>query len=128
MDPDLRGKVEAVLGELRTLGFLPTVFFGWRSFAAQRELYERGDTTVLFSFHNAQRPDGTPNAYAADIVDERWGWDGAAGENGFWDALGKAAKARGLVWGGDWMRPHDQAHVQNRQNFELAEVKRESGL
>jgi peptidoglycan L-alanyl-D-glutamate endopeptidase CwlK len=83
---------------------------------------------VRFSFHNAQRPDGTPNAYAADIVDERWGWEPAAEENGYWEALGEEARALGLVWGGDWRTFKDVAHIQGRQNSELAATKRESGL
>ena len=128
MDPDLRTRVQAAMAELRNLGFRPRIFFGWRSAAAQRELFQAGKTGVLFSFHNAQRPDGTPNAYAADIIDERWGWDEAAEEHGFWEALGKAARTHGLIWGGDWKSPHDPAHVQNRQNYELAAVRKESGL
>ncbi len=31
----------------------------------------RGVTKVRFSFHNALTPQGRPNAWAVDIVDER---------------------------------------------------------
>jgi Putative peptidoglycan binding domain/D-alanyl-D-alanine carboxypeptidase len=123
-----RLKVQRVLGTLAAKGFQPKIFFAWRSVQVQEELFKKGRTKVHFSFHNAQRPDGTPNAYAADIIDARWGWEPEAEKQGFWTALGEAAKAEGLVWGGSWTDFKDEAHVQNRQNSELAAVKRESGL
>ena len=52
------------------------------------------------AFVQAQKPDGTPNAYAVDIIDRRWAWGQEAETNGFWDALGSLAKAEGLFWGG----------------------------
>ena len=128
MEPSLRPKVQAILDALSAKGFKPTIFFGWRSVHVQQELYKKGSTTLRFSFHNAQKPDGTPNSYAADIIDSRWGWEPAARENGFWDALGQAAKDQGLVWGGDWASFRDEAHVQSRQNSELPAVQKESGL
>lgn len=128
LNPDLRPKVEKILKTLTDAGFQPKIFFGWRSVQVQLEIYKAGNTKIKFSFHNAQKPDGRPNAYAADIVDKRWGWDDAAKKNGFWTALGKAAKDQGLVWGGDWKGFTDVAHVQNKQNSELAAVKSESGL
>jgi hypothetical protein len=128
LEPGFRAKVQIVLHILTTKRFQPKIFFGWRSVQVQEQLYKQGKTKVHFSFHNAQRPDGTPNAYAADVVDSRWGWEDGAAANGYWDALGKAAKAVGLVWGGDWKGFPDVAHVQGRQNSELAAVKKESGL
>ena len=128
LDPLFRPKVQSVLTTLTAQGFQPKIFFGWRSVAVQHELFLKSRTKVQFSFHNAQKPDGTPNAYAADIVDVRWGWEKEAEENGFWDALGNAAKDVKLVWGGDWERFRDVAHVQSRQNSELGAVKRASGL
>jgi hypothetical protein len=83
LDPQLRPKVQTVLAKLTARGFRPKIFFGWRSVAVQQELVRLGRSTVRFSFHNAQLPDGTLNAYAAEIVDERWGWESAAENNGF---------------------------------------------
>jgi len=128
LEPNFRSKVQTVLSTLIGQGFHSQIVFGWRSVAVQQQLFNEGKTKVHFSFHNAQRPDGTPNAYAADIIDERWGWETAAETNGFWIALGSAAKVAGLVWGGDWKSFPDVAHIQGRQNSELAAVKRESGL
>jgi peptidoglycan L-alanyl-D-glutamate endopeptidase CwlK len=128
MHPDLRPKVTAILGALKKRGYQPKIFFGWRSVAVQLELFKQGNSLVKFSFHNAQKTDGTPNAYAADIVDSRYGWEKQAESSGFWKALGQEAKVQTLVWGGDWTDFKDWAHVQLVQNSELARVKQESGL
>jgi len=126
--PPMRPKIEAVLQGMRDRGFQPKIFFAWRSVAVQLEIYRAGNTKVKFSFHNAQKPDGTPNAYAVDIVDQRWAWGDAAEANGFWKALGAEGKQQGLYWGGDWRSFKDVAHLQWFDNDKLAQVKRESGL
>lgn len=127
LEPGFRRKIDAVLADLRAQGFRPKVIFGWRSVAVQQQLMRRGVTKVRFSFHNAQTPQGRPNAWAVDIVDERWAWN-EPDCHVFFRALGKSGKAQGLVWGGDWTSFRDWAHLQGRQNAELAQVKRESGL
>jgi peptidoglycan L-alanyl-D-glutamate endopeptidase CwlK len=128
MTPDLRPKVKAVLAALKQRGFSPTIFFGWRSVAAQLQLYNQRNSKVKFSFHNAQKPDGTPNSYAADIIDSRYGWSKQAETSGFWKALGDEAKKQSLYWGGDWTSFRDWAHVQLVANSQLARIKQESGL
>ena len=128
MKPEMAVKVRQVLAALTAKGFQPKVFYGWRSVTVQAKLYAEGKSKVKFSFHNAQLPDGTPNAYAADIIDARYAWTAEAESSGFWKALGAAAKAQGLVWGGDWVSFRDWAHVQLVANGELANVKKESGL
>lgn len=128
MHPDLRPKVAAVLAALTKRGFQPKIFFAWRSVAVQLEIFKKGNTTVKFSFHNAQKKDGTPNSYAADIIDGRYGWNAEAESSGFWKALGEEAKKEKLYWGGDWTSFQDWAHVQLVENSQLARVKQESGL
>lgn len=128
MFPEMRPKVEAVLDALRQRGFQPKVHFAWRSVAVQLQLLARGATTVRFSFHNAQRRDGTPNAYAADIIDSRYAWTEAAETSGFWRALGEEGRRQGLYWGGDWTSFKDWAHVQYYPNSSLRDVRAESGL
>jgi len=128
LDRRMRIKVERVLRTLKSLGFKPRVVYAWRSVDVQRQLVAKGHSKVLFSFHNAQQVDGSPNAYAVDIIDRRWAWSPDAEANGFWDALGRAAKKERMFWGGDWQRFKDWAHIQYWQNNELAEIKRESGL
>ncbi len=71
---------------------------------------------------------GTPNSYAADVIDSRYGWTPQAETSGFWKALGEEAKKQNLYWGGDWSSFRDWAHVQLVANSELARVKKESGL
>jgi hypothetical protein len=127
MHPDMRPKVKAVLEGMTARGFQPKIFYGWRSVAKQLEIVKEGNSSVKFSFHNVQHKDGTPNAYAADIVDTRWAWGPEAARNGFWKALGEEAKLQNLYWGGDWSKP-DWAHVQLVANGLLARMKQESGL
>lgn len=128
LDRRIRPKVERVLEALKSGGFKPKVVFAWRSVAVQAELLRLGRTRVSFSFHNAQTKSGTPNAYAADVIDSRWAWSAQAEQNGFWEALGRAAKDEGLYWGGSWITFKDWAHLQLYPSSRLADIKRESGL
>ena len=128
LDSKLRTKTVRILETLNSGGYRPKIFFGWRSVAVQRRLFEAGNSKVRFSFHNAQLKNGTPNAQAIDIIDRRWAWGEEAERNRFWDALGKAAKAEGLYWGGDWSKFKDYAHVQSFPNSKLSEIKKKSGL
>lgn len=126
MNPAFRSKASQLLQRLKGQGFRPKVFFAWRSVDVQRELKRQGRTKVDFSFHNATI--GTrPNAYAADIIDERYAWSSKPETKVFWDALGKEAKALGLVWGGDWKSFRDLAHVQLLPNSDLSRIREESG-
>ncbi len=124
--PTFRPKVERVIERLKQAGFQPKIVFGWRSVEVQKKLKAQGNSPLSFSFHTAQLPDGTPFSWAVDLIDSRWAWREPDCHK-FFKALGPAAKAEGLVWGGDWSTP-DWAHIQGRPNNELAMVKRESGL
>jgi hypothetical protein len=83
---------------------------------------------ILYYVLNAPKPDGIPNAYAVDVIDRRWAWGEEAETNGFWEALGRLAKAEGHFWGGDWRKFKDVAHVQFHPNRMLAAIRRESDL
>lgn len=124
----LQPKVRSVLAALTKAGFQPKIFYGWRSVEVQLKLVKAGHSKVRFSFHNAQQPDGTPNAYAADIIDARYAWSDKAQSSGFWKALGAEAKKQNLIWGGDWSSFRDWAHVQLVANGQLPRIKKESGL
>jgi hypothetical protein len=132
MHPELRAPVKAVIEGLVKRGFQPMIFFGWRSIAEQMKAVKKGHSDVKFSFHNIQKKDGTPDAYAADLVDERWLWKPAAMANGFWKALGEEANKQNLHWGGVWKKhgkpAPDWAHVQLVQNSQLKRFKKVSGL
>lgn len=127
MKPEMAAKVRAVMARLAARGFQPKIVYGWRSVAVQAQLFADGKSKVRFSFHNAQLPDGTPNSYAADLIDKRFAWSPQAESSGFWRALGEEAAAQGLVWGGAWKSFPDWAHVQLVANSELSRVMRESG-
>ena len=127
LDPRMRPKVERVIASLKSQNFRPKIYFAWRSLAEQKDILQKGNSKVQFSFHTAYK-NGKPNAYAVDIIDSRWAWTDAAEQNGFWAALGKAGKAEGLYWGGDWTGFPDLAHLQYYDNNMLEQVKKESGL
>lgn len=128
LKPELAVRVRLVLAALVVRGFQPKIYYGWRSVEVQARLYAQGKSKVRFSFHNAQKPDGTPISLAADIIDSRYAWTAQAETSGFWKALGEEAKRQGLIWGGDWVGFRDWAHVQLVPNGMLAKVKAESGL
>jgi peptidoglycan L-alanyl-D-glutamate endopeptidase CwlK len=128
MHPDLRQKIQTVLQALKKRGYKPKIDNAWRARSVQAKPVQQGRSRVQFSFHNAQKPDGTPNAYAADIIDTRYGWRPEAATSGFWKALGGEAKKQGLYWGGDWPKFRDLAHVQLLPSTELNRIRRESGL
>ena len=128
LDHRMRPRVVRVLEALKTEGFQPKIVYAWRSVTKQLEIFNAGHSKVKFSFHNAQQQNGTPNAYAADIIDKRWAWEKAAERNGFWEALGRNSRLQELYWGGDWISFKDWAHVQFYPNYMLAEIKQESGI
>lgn len=128
LDSTLRTKTVRILDSLRAAGFKPKIYYAWRSVAVQRQLFDQGHSKVRFSYHNAQFKNGTPRAYAIDVIDRRWAWSDDAEQNGFWDALGQAAKNEGLFWGGNWTKFKDYAHAQSFPNSKLSEIKRQSGL
>lgn len=106
LQPAFRAKVERILARLQSQGWRPFVVEGLRTRAQQARKVRLGYSKTMSSRHL------TGNA--ADIVDERWGWDGPAKDpdHAFWRDLGRAAAAEGLTWGGSWKRFKDVAHVQ----------------
>lgn len=130
LDPSFAPKVSAMLAALSAQGWQPRIVSGWRSIDEQAKLKAMGRSTVSFSFHNAVNASGQPAALAVDVVDKRYGYgtttstkDGAAR---FWPALGAAAKAQGLFWGGDWKSFKDVSHVQMHPNSALGEIRKQS--
>ena len=128
IDSQFRAKTVLILEALRADGFKPKIHYAWRSVAVQRGLYDQGNSKLRFSFHNAQFKNGKPRAYAIDVIDRRWAWSAKAANNGFWAALGRAAKDEGLYWGGNWRSFKDYAHVQKFPNSRLTDIKKQSGV
>lgn len=107
LNPTFRAGVVAILDELRGAGFAPTIACGWRALEAGG----------VFRLQNAQLPDGTPNAWAADVVEIQ----GSGGDT-FEAALSAATLRQGFVGG------EAKARVQGLGNPELRRIRRESGL
>jgi hypothetical protein len=123
LHPVFRSKVMTVLDHMRTKGWRPFVFQGKTRTKEQAKENAKKKTGIVESWHRpdirGRIGDEVVELYAADIVDERWGWDNGPTKDlnhPFWNDLGGFAKAVALEWGGDWKPPtrRDVAHVQLR--------------
>ena len=122
--PELRRKVQLVLGDLRGQGYIPRLHEVLRTTERGEELKRRGSSQLGAKSKHCE-------GKAADIVDGRrigglQVWWGASTPDmseqirarrseaaaAFFVDLGKSAKARGLIWGGDWTSLRDPAHVE----------------
>lgn len=135
LHPDLRAKIAQIMA------VVPVVpVCGFRSLDEQAALYAKGRTKpgakVTWarpgeSPHNFNPPraDGSDGALACDLVidvtrvkvrtrpwlgkDYPDAWDDASpAAVAVWRALGVAARAAGLSWGGDWKEKVDKPHVE----------------
>jgi hypothetical protein len=134
LDPAFRTRVERVLVELRQQGFKPRVRTTWRSPDRQELIFVGGRLSERLrntgpatrarggmSCHNLTDDQHVAASLAADISAS--GNKSGAGHARFYRALGEAAHAEGLVWGGDWRRSNrtwarydlgwDPGHVQS---------------
>ena len=116
LHPELRPKVERVIGRMYLHGFAPMIYFGYRGLNTQEKLLSSGNSGVRVSFHN-HVVDGKLASLAVDIVDAKQLW----GNHEFFVALGEEYEAVGLIWGGRWSNP-DMAHGQLWINSRLYEV------
>lgn len=109
VSPDLRRKVYAILADVGSKpcsgGWRLHVYEVYRPYARQQALRDLGKSLTLKSKH-CMIP-----ARAVDLVwwHESLGWSWA--DHG-WHWVGSAARAHGLVWGGDWHRLVDMCHVE----------------
>lgn len=112
--PPFRGAVATLMDRLGAAKFKPRLFETYRSPKRAQELVEAGVSRAKggLSMHCF--------GMAADIIcaDHLWSCEKRA--CGFYEALGREAKALGMTWGGDWdgdgvtreQREHDLPHVQ----------------
>ena len=112
--------VRSVIDHLNNKGWQAFLFQGKTRTPQQAGANVKKKTGIKLSWH---RPDvigvygnQVVQVYAADIVDERWGWEGPTKNlhHQFWKDLSNFAKAEGLEWGGDFKQRPDPAHVQMR--------------
>ena len=135
LHPELRPRVDAVIAELEAQGWDVRISSAWRSAQRQDALFAIGQLGERLgmspwsrvrggqSCHNQVLADGTPASAAVDlapagveVLDERVA---------FYRALGAAAEARGLRWGGRFSRSNpvwarhdigwDPAHIELRR-------------
>ena len=110
-NPDLVRKVQAVISDLAGHGITAVVVEGKRSQARQNELYAQGRTTpgpVVTQVTHSKHTDGK----AADLWFRVRGKTTCSVSDEWWKLLGKAARAHGLTWGGDWHGFKDRPHVE----------------
>lgn len=110
--PSLVAKASQVIQNLQSQGFDAVIGSGTRTSSQQKSIVAQGYSKTLNSPHLP--------GFAVDIVQKGatrggWGEPGQLEKSGFLPALGKAAKAVGLEWGGDWKKFYDPAHVQLSQ-------------
>lgn len=103
LDSDFASKIVRVLEVLRTKGWKARVAEGRRTVQHQQKKVADKVSKTMKSLHLCGK--------AADIIDSRYAWDVGKG-HAFWQDLATAAKAEGLVWGGDWQDFEDVAHVE----------------
>ena len=106
LEPEFESRVINILKILTEKGWRPRVAEGLRDLEQQKEKVRKGYSKTLNSKHL--------KGLAADIIDSRYGWGGEASDLDFefWLDLGEAAKSQGLIWGGDWKKFKDVAHVE----------------
>lgn len=133
LSPAFQKTVSIIMRHLERKGWVPVVFHGERTKEEQAEKVKAGYSKTMNSFHVADTSlnRGRNGLYwqvkgeAADIVDARFLWSGPASDLdfAFWTDLGSLAKALGLVWGGDWEKFRDVAHVELRQSLFSQDIR-----
>lgn len=117
LDPVFASTLDRVLDDLRSQGWDPVLFEGYRSAERQAQLKAAGRSTVSWSLHQYTR-DGAPAALAADVISKAHGWS----DDAFFASLQAAAEARGLESGNAW-RWRDAAHVQAVPSSVLSSIR-----
>ena len=119
LNPVFAALIKSVIAHLNKKGWQAFVFQGKTRTPQQAKDNVKKKTGIEMSWHrpdvHGRLGDQIIQLYAADIVDERWGWEGPARDTNhpFWNDLGGYAKAAGLEWGGEWKgKKKDVAHVQ----------------
>jgi peptidoglycan L-alanyl-D-glutamate endopeptidase CwlK len=112
--PELARRIRLVIAELERGSIRVEVVQGLRSFDEQAALYAQGRTKTGKVVTNAKAGFSNHNfGLAVDLVpflsDSLPNWEAP---DSTWKAIGKAAEAQGLEWGGRWKGIVDRPHVQ----------------
>ena len=113
--PALAAAVRAMIADLARQGLVVEVVQGLRTFAEQDELYARGRTKPGAVVTQARGGESNHNfGLAVDLCpfsDDKPDWNAPIS---VWAAIGAAAAAHGLDWGGQWKKFLDKPHVELR--------------
>jgi peptidoglycan L-alanyl-D-glutamate endopeptidase CwlK len=113
LHPALASALRAVIADLAAQGLVVEVVQGLRTFAEQDELYAKGRTKPGAIVTQARGGESNHNfGLAADLcpfTNDKPDWNAPMSA---WAAIGAAAAARGLEWGGQWKKFLDKPHVQ----------------
>ena len=113
LHPALATAVRAMIADLAAQGTVVEVVQGLRTFAEQDALYAKGRTTPGAIVTQARGGESNHNyGLAVDLcpfTNDKPDWNAPMG---VWAAIGAAAAAHGLEWGGQWKKFLDKPHVQ----------------
>ena len=113
LHPALASALRGVLADLATRGIAVEVVQGLRTIAEQDELFAKGRTKPGPIVTQACGGESNHNyGLAADLcpfVNDAPDWNAPMP---VWSAIGEAAAAHGLEWGGRWKKFLDKPHVQ----------------
>jgi peptidoglycan L-alanyl-D-glutamate endopeptidase CwlK len=113
LHPALGSAVRAVVADLADRGTVVEVVQGLRTFDEQDELFAKGRTKPGPIVTQARGGESNHNfGLAADLcpfTNDKPDWNAPIA---VWSAIGTAAMAHGLEWGGQWKKFLDKPHVQ----------------
>jgi hypothetical protein len=113
LHPALASAVRATIADLATRGIIVEVVQGLRTYAEQDELFAKGRTKPGPIVTQARGGESNHNfGLAADLcplTGDKPDWNAPMS---VWAAIGTAAAAQGLEWGGQWKKFLDKPHVQ----------------
>jgi hypothetical protein len=99
-----RRALAGVLADLKASGYRPRIQACWRSPADQQAAKASGHSKLAWGYHNATAVDGSPEALAADVLDDDRPLDPS---RDFVFALARSARQHGLETGIDWGLPSE---------------------
>jgi len=113
LHPALASAVRAVVADLAARGIVVEVVQGPRTYKEQDELYAKGRTKPGPIVTQARGGQSNHNfGLAVDLcpfTNDKPDWNAPMS---VWAAIGAAAEAHGLEWGGSWKKFLDKPHVQ----------------
>jgi peptidoglycan L-alanyl-D-glutamate endopeptidase CwlK len=111
--PALASAVRATVADLARRGIVVEVVQGLRTYKEQDDLYAKGRTTPGPIVTQARGGQSNHNfGLAVDLcpfTNDKPDWNAPMS---VWAAIGAAAEAHGLEWGGQWKKFLDKPHVQ----------------